>query len=167
MKSDHGDGGLPGHLTSDSELAGLGFLPLVPEAQGAVQLADGAGMDWNTVGEVPDAPGHYLFTVEDGASTSVVYVGLTSHLSMVTRGILPRVGARGGQRYGRPQHAGATRKRVNIELAAQLGPGRSVRHWVRPMTAGATAADTKRLLHDGEERLILKWRLREVGWNRG
>lgn len=79
---------------------------------------------------------------------------------MVTKGRLPRpAGARDGQRYGRPKYAGITRQRVNILVAAQLAAGRRVRHWLRPLP--------EPLLREEEERLIQRWQLREVGWNRG
>lgn len=89
----------------------------------------------------------------------MTYVGRTEHLWMVTKGQLPGSGGRGGQRYGRPQHAGATRQRVNILIAEQLREGRSVRHWVRPGPVNELRAE--------EERLITEWDLRRVGWNRG
>lgn len=112
------------------------------------------------MGEVPDAPGLYAFTVEDDHELRVAYVGLTEHLWMVTKGHLPGgAGARGGQRYGRPKHAGVTRKRVNILIAEQLRAGRLVRHWVLSLPGVALRAE--------EERLIIDWDLRRVGWNRG
>jgi len=89
----------------------------------------------------------------------VTYVGRIEHLWMVTRGRLPVDGGRGAPRYRRPRHAGATRRRVNILIAVQLRVGRSVRRWVRPL---ATAE-----LRVEEERLITRWNLRRVGWNRG
>ena len=47
-------------------------------------------------------------------------------LWMVTMGRLPGSGgARGGQRYGRPRHAGETRQRVSILIAEQLRSGRA------------------------------------------
>jgi hypothetical protein len=51
----------------------------------------------------PAGPGLYAFTVEDDRELRVAYVGLTSHLWMVTKGRLPGgQEARGGHRYGRP-----------------------------------------------------------------
>jgi hypothetical protein len=98
--------------------------------------------------------------MEDDAHIRVTYVGLTEHLWMVTKGRLPGSGgARGGQRYGRPRHAGVTRQRVNILIAGQLRSGRVVRHWVRTLPVAALRAE--------EERLINSWNLRRVGWNRG
>lgn len=56
-------------------------------------------------------------------------------------------------------YAGLTGKRVNVLVATELPAGRGVRHWLRP---------TPRLeLHGQEHALIRRWRLREVGWNRG
>ncbi|MGH3190087.1 MAG: hypothetical protein ACRDOL_23040 [Streptosporangiaceae bacterium] len=124
-----------------------------------VPLPSGQGCEWTTIGEVPDAAGLYAFTVEDDQQIRVAYVGLTGHLWMVTKGRLPGGGARPGQRYGRPRHAGATRQRVNILIAEQLRAGRLVRHWVRQLPLAALRAE--------EERLISGWELRRVGWNRG
>ena len=99
---------------------------------------------------VPDAPGLYAFTVEDEHQVRVAYVGLTGHLWMVTKGRLPGSGgARGGQRYGRPRHAGGTRQRVNILIAEQLRTGRVVRHWVRPLPAAVLRAEEERLSPSG------------------
>jgi hypothetical protein len=78
---------------------------------------------------------------------------------MVTKARLPGGGARGGQRYGRPRHAGATRQRVNILIAEQLWAERLVRHWVRQLPRAALRAE--------EERFITSWELRRIGWNRG
>ena len=124
-----------------------------------MRLADGVGCAWTTVGDVPDSPGLYAFTVSDGSVLRLTYVGLTTHLWMVTKGHLPQSGgARGAQRYGHPKHAGVTRQRVNILIAIEHAAGRQVRHWVRPLAAELPAA---------EETLIRRWRLRETGWNRG
>jgi hypothetical protein len=155
------DGVLPGHSVSVEELSAVGFRPLALKASSLeVALPVGSGCEWTTVGEVPDAAGLYAFTVEDGQDLRVVYVGLTTHLWMVTKGHLPGgAGARGGQRYGRPRHAGLTRQRVNVLIAEQLRAGRLVRHWVRPVP--------KARLRDEEERLIAAWNLRRAGWNRG
>jgi hypothetical protein len=79
---------------------------------------------------------------------------------MVTKGCLPGTNqARGGQRYGRPKHAGATRKRVNQLATAQLDQGRTLQHWLRPAPLNQI-----RLL---EEELIARWRTRTTGWNVG
>jgi hypothetical protein len=139
----------------------VGFTPLELRAERMnVDLPCGTGCEWATAGAVPDSPGLYAFTVEDGLDLRVVYVGVTSHLWMVTKGRLPGGGgARGGQRYGRPRHAGVTRQRVNVLIAAQLRAGRQVRHWVRPLPAPD--------LRSEEERLITTWQLRTYGWNRG
>jgi hypothetical protein len=154
-------GVLPGHPVTVEELSAAGFRPLALKVSSLeVDLPTGSGCEWTTVGEVPDAAGLYAFTVEDGDDLRVVYVGLTSHLWMVTKGHLPGcAGARGGQRYGRPRHAGVTRQRVNVLIAEQLRAGRLVRHWVCPVP--------KAILRNEEERLIAGWNLRRVGWNRG
>jgi hypothetical protein len=134
-----------------------------------IQLPDGLGCNWTTVGTVPDAPGLYAFTVEHDAQVSVTYVGMTEHLWMVTKGRLPRSGgARGGQRYGRPKHAGATRKRINCLVAEQIQLGRTVRHWLQPHPEVAgSEVDVRSTLLAEEEGLIVRWDLRTVGWNRG
>jgi len=90
----------------------------------------------------------------------VTYVGMTTHLWMVTIGRLPSGGGRGGQRYGRPRHAGVTRERVNVLVAEQVQVGRVVTHWVKPV-------DDISALRLQEEQLIAKWDLRLAGWNRG
>lgn len=122
------------------------------------------------MGDVPDSPGIYAFTVQrqaDHPVTRVVYVGMTTHLWMVTKGFLPRGGgARGGQRYGRPIHAGATRTRINLEIARASRKGWTVRHWVRPF-AVPIGMDVTTALRDQEEELIRRWKLRSTGWNVG
>jgi len=149
----------PGHPVTLADLHQAGFWHLeLRVTRLDVDLPAGRGCEWTTIGEVPDAPGLYAFTVEDNHQIRVAYVGLTGHLWMVTKGRLPGSGgARGGQRYGRPQHAGVTRQRVNILIAEQLRSGRIVRHWVRPLPAAALRAE--------EERLITSWNLRQAGWN--
>jgi hypothetical protein len=152
---------LPGTPVTAEELHRLGFRPLELRFAGEpVPLSGGAGCSWTTVGDVPDSAGLYAFSVSDGTTLSVAYVGRTTHLWMVTKGHLPRSGGvRGGQRYGRPKHAGITRQRVNILIAAERAVGREVWHWVRPMPEAGLAAE--------EEALITRWRLRQTGWNRG
>lgn len=151
----------PGCPVTAASLCQAGFQPLVLRVTSlSVDLAAGRGCEWATIGEVPDSPGLYAFTVEDGEQIRVTYVGLTGNLWMVTKGRLPASGgARGGQRYGRPRHAGVTRQRINIRIAGQLRAGRVVRHWIRPLPAMRLRAE--------EERLIITWDLRCVGWNRG
>jgi hypothetical protein len=160
---------LPGHVTSDAELTSLGFVPLTLRVLGPIHLPDGIGCRWDTLGTVPKGPGHYLFTVGDNAAIHVTYVGLTEELWMVTKGRLPDGRSRPAQRYGRPLYAGVTRRRVNLLAAKEIEIGRRLRHWVRPLVLSATetAAMTKGRLVREEEELILRWRLREVGWNRG
>ena len=85
---------------------------------------------------------------------------------MVTKGRLPDGRARGGQRYGRPKHASVTRERINVLAAEQMRLGRTVRHWVRPLSIG-DGQDLRVRLHKEEEDLIRLWNLRTVGWNRG
>ena len=139
----------------------MGFIPLDIEILDRVSLPFGeSGVNWNTIGDVPDSPGVYAFTVADDEELCVTYVGLTSHLWMVTKGRLLDGSARGGQRYGRPKHAGSTRTRVNTLVAQQVTLGRTVRHWVR------LTPDVEEL-SALEESLIRKWDLRLSGWNRG
>lgn len=142
-------------------LTAAGFTPLELRVERLnVDLPCGTGCEWATAGAAPDSPGLYAFTAEDGRDLRVAYVGMTSHLWMVTKGRLPGGGgARGGQRYGRPGHAGVTRQRINVLIAAQLRAGHQVRHWVRPLPALDLRAE--------EERLITNWELRTYGWNRG
>ena len=160
---------VPGHETSEGELKSLGFAPLSLELLRTLVLAEGISCEWNTLGVVPEGPGHYLFTVETGNEIRVTYAGLTTHLWMVTKGRLPRRGgARPGQRYGRPIYAGTTRRRINLLMAEQFGLGRSMRHWVRPLAQEPLESTAEGIrLAIGEEELILRWRLRELGWNRG
>ncbi len=137
----------PGHPILATELAQLGFQPLELRVTNLnLLLSSGWGCEWTTIGEVPDAPGVYAFTVEDHRQLRVAYVGLAEHLWMVTKGRLPDGGARGGQRYGRPRHAGATRQRVNILIAEQLRAGRLVRHWVSQLSLAALRAEEERLI---------------------
>lgn len=127
---------------------------------------DATQSEWDTLGAVPDSPGLYAFVLEhpdwDG-ETRAAYVGLTTHLWMVTKGRLPgNGGARGPQRYGRHEHAGATRLRINANVTVAVAAGCSVSHWLaaRPGTNAAA-------LRFEEESLIRRWRLRAHGWNRG
>ena len=117
---------------------------------------------------LPDCPGLYAFSVQDvlRGQLRVCYVGLTSNLWMVTKGMLPGYIARGGQRYGRPKHAGATRKRINVELAKAHTVDLEVTHWLKPVVIQA-GADMTNVLRTQEEELIVLWELRKVGWNRG
>lgn len=159
----------PGHVTTEAELASLGFAPRTLKIRGPIALFAGTGCEWDTVGTVPSGPGHYLFTVQDDSAIHVTYVGLTVELWMVTKGRLPDGRPRPAQRYGRPKYAGVTRQRINVLVAQELGFGRGVRHWIRPLPQPTEQSPTaiKIQLKVGEEELILRWRLREVGWNRG
>jgi hypothetical protein len=152
-------------------LAAMGFLPLkLHITKREVQLGDAVGCEWTTIGEVPDAPGLYAFTLQrqDPEELRVVYVGMTTHLWMVTKGFLPRGGgARGGQRYGRPIHAGTTRQRVNVHIAEAIREGWTVQHWVKPFDGLSLGADPKQTLLTAEAKLIQRWALRREGWNRG
>jgi hypothetical protein len=154
----------PGHVLFPEQLAAAGFLPLqLRLGRMDVALPGGIGCHWDVDGDVPDAPGLYAFTLRwpDRPQRHVMYVGQTGHLWMVTRGTLPRDGgARGGQRYGRPQHAGKTRQRINLDIAWAVRVGWLPQQWVRPMP-GANKAD----LRAHEEWFISRWRLRAVGWN--
>jgi hypothetical protein len=160
---------LPGTPSSEDELRHLGFIPLdLSVKRTGLRLPFGTGCDWDSSGHIPDGPGHYLFTVEDGFRLHVAYAGLTTHLWMVTKGYLPRSGgARGGQRYGRPTHAGVTRKRINVLVTEQMNHGRIVRHWVRAFHESNQGGDLGTALKAEEEMLIGKWQLRRTGWNRG
>jgi hypothetical protein len=163
---------LPGFALTSDDLRELRFRPLDLRVLALdVPLASGAtGCTWDTVGDVPDAPGLYAFTVENGEGytvehgerLAVVYVGRTEQLWMVTKGQLPSGTSRGrgGQRYGRPKHAGETRKRINGLVREQLLAGRTVRHWICPMRGTLPAQ-----LAESEEALISRWQLRRVGWN--
>ncbi|MEP9380775.1 hypothetical protein [Nocardioides sp. KR10-350] len=126
--------------------------------------------NWDTLGSVPDAPGLYAFTLSQEPSAeeiTVMYVGMTTHLWMVTKGQVPGGIVRPGQRYGRPQWAGVTRVRVNANVALAHDLGLHVQHWLRPIRASMSAAEIRYVLRDEEEQLITRWGLREVGWNRG
>jgi biotin operon repressor len=138
----------------------LDFLPTSPA------LAYGTGVDWNTLGDIPTGPGLYAFVgaIAEG-DLRVMYVGLTTHLWMVTKGALPGGSARGGQRYGRPRHAGQTRQRVNCEVARLRARGIDVTHWLMPVQPPA-GVDVPTYLRLREEQLIRQWRLRTQGWNR-
>jgi hypothetical protein len=159
-----------GTPVSEDTLRRLGFEPHELHFKpGVVPLRGGSGANWNTIGDIPEGPGLYAFTVEDpreANSLRVAYVGLSTHLWMVTKGRLPAGGARGGQRYGRPKHAGDTRQRVNIEVARARATGLLVRHWLKTMTIPETV-EPRGFLRQEEEDLIREWRLRDVGWNRG
>ena len=154
-------GPLPGTPSSEGELRGLGFTPHVLRFDpDPVNWPGGIELNWTTSGDVPDSPGLYAFTVSHAEQLHVAYGGLTTHLWMVTKGYLPRSGgARGGQRYSRPKHAGVTRKRINALIALEVAAGRTVTHWLAPMPAQKIAVL--------EEQLIRRWNLRTTGWNRG
>jgi hypothetical protein len=126
-----------GRRLPPAELSSLGFRSLdMTIGRIDLELTGGMGCEWTTVGDVPDAPGLYASTLHRASEDDlrVVYVGMTENLWMVTKGRLPRGGgARGGQRYGRPTHAGETRQRVNVEVLRAHLDGWTVRHWVRPL----------------------------------
>jgi len=149
---------LPGQTVTDEDLQVLGFVPFDLDIERVdIALPDGVGCEWRTLGDVPNSSGLYAFTINDAYSQTVAYVGRTRHLWMVTKGYLPRSGgARGGQRYGRPRHAGITPQRINILITAELGRGNRVRHWLRPTPASELIL---------EEALIRRWQLHEIGWN--
>jgi hypothetical protein len=99
----------PGHPATATYLYEAGFRPLELRVTSLdVELPAGRGCEWTTIGEVPDGPGLYAFTVEDDAHIRVTYVGLTEHLWMVTKGRLP---GSGGAR--RPALRAATARRCN------------------------------------------------------
>jgi len=155
-----------------AELSSIGFRSLdLTIGRTDLELTGGMGCEWTTVGDVPDAPGLYAFTLHRVSEDDlrVVYVGMTENLWMVTKGRLPRGGgARGGQRYGRPTHAGETRQRVNVEVLRAHLDGWTVRHWVRPFPSlSGTKEHVRLVLKAEEEALISLWQLRCNGWNRG
>lgn len=156
-----------GRAVDPAVLAERGFLPLDLRLEETVEVGGGAATNWDTLGEVPDAPGLYAFTLERPGEqvVHVVYVGMTEHLWMVTKGTLPGGRARGGQRYGRPRHAGATRQRVNRMITRAVSEGWVPRHWVRPYSA-SDGGTLRARLRDDEAALILRWNLTEDGWNR-
>lgn len=164
---------VPGSITTEEELRTLGFVRLTLEiVERDLPLQRGLGFSFNTVGDVPDSPGIYVFTIQRDGVLRVVYAGMTTHLWMVTKGRLPRSGGeRGGQRYGRPKYAGETRQRINVLLWEQCGQGFDAAHWVLPLTKDAAASNElgtiKGALIAQEELLIAHWKLRMVGWNRG
>jgi predicted ArsR family transcriptional regulator len=150
------------------DLSELGFeehhLQRVPSAD----VPEAGLIGWNTLGHVPDAPGLYCFVGQQNppGDLRVFYVGMTSHLWMVAKGQLPGGVARGGQRYGRPKHAGATRQRVNAEVARMSTDGWTFSHWLRAVEAPVGTPALETLLRAEEARLINIWDLRVVGWNR-
>lgn len=153
------------------ELTALGFQRLsLKILRTHVQGGQVIGCDWDTVGDVPDAAGLYLFTLhrDNPQQIRVTYAGMTTHLWMVTKGHLPRgAGARGGQRYGRPQNAGATRVRVNGLVTRAVADGWIVCHWVSPFSSAEFGSALVASLQSAEEKLISRWNLRKTGWNRG
>jgi hypothetical protein len=166
---DAAQGDMPGCVVLVAELREEGFLPLTLEVRKLdAEYPFSRGCEWTTVGDVPKGPGVYAFTVGDDHNLHVTYVGLTEELWMVTKGRLPSGGARPGQRYGRPLYAGVTRQRINALVAEQLVLGRLVRHWVSPRVGPSSdRAELRGQLVSREERLIQRWDLRRVGWNRG
>ncbi len=157
-----------GARVTREELSKLGFeehrLQRVPSAD----VPEAGLIGWNTLGHVGDAPGLYSFVGQQGSlgALRVFYIGMTSHLWMVAKGQLPGGVARGGQRYGRPKHAGSTRQRVNAEVARMSGAGWTFTHWLRSVDALHGGATLEALLRAEEARLIHLWDLRAVGWNR-
>jgi hypothetical protein len=149
-----------------AELNLAGFVPLDILIQ-SMKVNYGAGCEWTTLGNVPTGPGLYGFTLEDQDQLRVTYVGKTEELWMITKGRLPSGRARPAQRYGRPRYAGENRKRINFLIAKQLRAGRTMCHWVYPMSDGPEERSelNARLLH-AESELISRWELRRLGWNR-
>ena len=152
-----------------SHLTGLGFVEHALVMATDADVPEGGLIGWDTLGSVPDAPGLYCFVGQKNPSNElrVFYVGMTSHLWMVTRGQLPGGIARGGQRYGRPKHAGTTRQRVNAEVARLAADGWTFSHWLRAVEVSADPPTLKTLLLAEESNLIAMWDLRVAGWNRG
>jgi hypothetical protein len=151
------------------ELAGLGFVKHELNIIGTSDaFAVGDGLLWNTMGELPSGPGLYCFVASEPGTTSlrVMYVGLSTQLSGIAAGTDSHGNARGGQRYGRPRHAGATRKRINAEVARLVEDGQTVTHWFARLLVPEND-EPGEFLRQQEEKLILQWRLRTAGWNRG
>lgn len=157
-----------GRPVTREELAQMGFVEHQLEAVPGGDVAEAGLIGWNTLGHVPDAPGLYCFVGQPNGSSEVrvFYVGMTSHLWMVAKGQLPGGIARGGQRYGRPRHAGTTRQRVNAEVARLASHGWTVSHWLRAVEPPPDPGKLEAVLRAEESRLITMWDLRVVGWNR-
>lgn len=159
----------PGTPTSRAELTQLGFLKHDLQKLGPSDaLSIGDGLDWNTLGPVPTGTGLYCFVAEGlpDASPRVMYVGLSTELSGIAAGIDSNGGARGGQRYGRPRHAGMTRKRINAEVSRLIQDGQTVTHWFAVLRV-PDREEPRAFLRREEEDLIVRWKLRSRGWNRG
>lgn len=162
---------MPGRDVTVRELEASGFLRLALDVR-CLEVPYGDGCEWSTIGDVPDAPGLYAFTVQNDQRLRVTYVGKTEHLWMVTKGRRPTERQPSGEprpaeRYGRPRYGGNGRKRINSLIAKQLRVGRTVCHWVRPMTdLPADRLELNRRLLLSEEQFITRWDLRRVGWNR-
>ena len=158
-----------GARVARDDLMRLGFVEHPLRMVADADVPEGGMTGWDIVGPIPDAPGLYCFAGQKDPSDGlrVFYVGMTSHLWMVAKGKLPGGIARGGQRYGRPKHAGTTRRRVNAEVARLAAAGWRFSQWLRAVEAPADPAALEALLRVEESRLIARWDLRIVGWNRG
>jgi hypothetical protein len=156
-----------GTVVTRNDLTTLGFAPYALSFR--TLDFSGANCEWDTLGTVPDSPGLYAFVLchdDRPGELRVVYVGLTGHIWMVTKGLLPRNGgARAPQRYGRWRHAGQTRAWVNSQVAVAKRDGWDVHHWLapRPVTDGQKA---NVVLLPEEKGLIERWKLLANGWNR-
>jgi hypothetical protein len=132
--------------------------------------------DFDVPGEVPRFPGLYAYTLDLDDLVDLVdlvemkYVGQSEHLWMVTKGNRPDVpsgSGRGGQRYGRPKHAGDTRKWVNSRLTLSKSVGRTALIWVQYKVALADQFTRVCAEHEA----INRWQSRipelgGYGWNR-
>jgi hypothetical protein len=168
----------PGNGVPVDLLLSMGFTPLRLEVHtSGIALPGGPGCAWDTLGVVPDSAGQYLFSQQAGVDplhlpqpgerVNVTYSGCTTHLFMVTHGYRPHPRRpRGPQRYGRPVHAGPTRKRVNQAVTRAVTHGLTVHHWVRPVKHDPAARTPGAALLAAEEALIAQWQLRTLGWNR-
>jgi hypothetical protein len=146
--------GLPGRVITDADLMTLGFVSHELVFGKAVAWGSGCGIEWKTVGDLPQSAGNYAFTI-----LRVTYVGLTEHLWMVTKGFLPAGGgARPGQRYGKPKYSGVTRKRINYLVWCEAARGHHPQHWLRPLDVDQ--------IRPAEMALIARWNLTRIGWNR-
>jgi len=157
-----------GTQISRDDLRQLDFAGHALQRVPSADVPEAGLIGWDTLGEVPRAPGLYCFVGEHGSpgDLRIFYVGMTTHLWMVTKGQLPGGVARGGQRYGRPKHAGETRRRVNGEVARMTADAWTFTHWLRAVEAPDERANIEALLRAEESRLIGIWELRKVGWNR-
>lgn len=155
----------PANVTDTEALLGMGYRPLGLRwhQTGYEHPLYGLCLNFDVCDPVPSAPGTYIFTIDRDAMIEVRYVGKTEHLWMVTLGKRPPNQPRGGQRYGRPRHAGDTRQWVSAGLSPQAASGLTVRQWVRPVPS---TSDLGAVLLKREREDIARWDSRRLGLNR-